>query len=368
MSNLTLVTAYFDLSALEKRGWLKSHQDYVNLSDFICSLDLNIVFFVERDIDLIVWEKRKKNNLLHKTLIIRKKYSELHFADQLENIAEYKKENPLSNEWVGKDTPLYYVLVWNKIFLVDYVMKKNPFSTTHFGWIDFGLYSVIKNDMPDNVIDIFANLPDKVRILEISTTFDSEIEDLKIYASKNRYKTGGGLWTGSKEYLQKLVKVFTEYLHICLSDRLFVSEESIMGILLNTNPELFDTFYGNYWQIVANFDKIRRPIDKIFNNLRECRKKECYGIACRIANKLYNDCYEKLSVLQKYILFDEWIISNYYIENKIDVLSLVKKILDNDEKLLELFQKNKTHIITNLRFYKNSEEIINIISRVVIKI
>ncbi len=354
IENLTLVTAYFDLTKHETRCREKTNDNYVKWGDFLFSLNINMVFFVEKELEAHVWKRRKAHNLLHKTLILRREFSELKMAGIESDLNEYRKENPLLNATSGKDSSKYYILIYNKFYFVEEAIKLNPFNTSHYGWIDFGIRNVIEGHVPKNIYKTLTPKTDKVSILSLRSTFAHELEDLKEYAKMFRWKVAGGYWVGSKANILSFINSFKTYLHIFLSLRLFAAEEGIIAVIIHHQPELFRLYYGSYRNILINHDKLNEKHSVIFENLRSCRINEQYDWGLRIAEALYQGCYDKLSVEEKLQLLDEASIMYYYnddIDEEIsDFLKIFEKELDSNLKLRSLVLKN-TRIMENLSFF-----------------
>ncbi len=109
-----------------------------------------------------VWRRRKAHNLLNKTLIQRREFSELGMASLESDINQYRRENPITNAKSIKETAKYYILINNKPYFVEEVMKINPFNTSHYGWIDFGIHHVIDGFLPTNIYQTLIPKTNKV--------------------------------------------------------------------------------------------------------------------------------------------------------------------------------------------------------------
>ena len=354
--DLTLVTAFYDLNKLEKRPVEKTKNNYLMWGEFIFKMDINIVFFVEAENYEYVWRKRAEKKLLHKTLIIKKEYSELRFYDMREELEIYKKEHPLMNSLLNKDSANYIVLTWNKIFFVEDVMKLNPFNTNYFGWIDFGLYNIVMRDtMPSNIYETLTPTTKKIKMLELHHVFDKETVNIYNYCAYFRWKYAGGLWTGHTSTLPTLFSHFKKQLFEILSLRIFAHEETIFALTYSKNKDLFELYYGSYPQILINYNKIRSPVDMIFENIKECRYNGEFKHAFDIAEKVYNECYDNLNVVKKFITYDELIVNGSHIDQS-KAEDYAKKFIDDVEKDIDLkmeFMKDANRNISNLKSFKN---------------
>jgi len=353
---LTLITAYYDLTEYEDRPEGKDRNNYMKWAEFLFKLDSNIVFFVsEKDYDYIK-KKREENNKLEKTVIIKREYNELQFYNLREEIEEYLKENPIRNSTI-KDTKNYIPLTWTKIYLVEEIIKKNPFKTEYFGWIDFGIHGVCHGDMKD--IEDYSKclkLYNKIRIMELRHIIESEISDLKEYTSLFRWKIAGGLWTGHYIYLKKFIDYFKHYMYILLSNRIVSHEEGIFGIIYYKHNEIFEPYYGNYWQILANYDKLRILDDVILWNITHTRQNNLLKESYNIIERVYLDKLEDLNIIQLIKILNEIIISGYYI-NKTDTTiytkNIIKRIMTYSKEIIsENIKSYKELILNNIKYYE----------------
>lgn len=355
--DLTLVTGFFDLNKFEKRPNEKSRENYMAWADYLFKLDMNMVFVVAGEDYNYVWKKRADYNLLHKTFICKKEFSELKFYNLRDELDVYKKEHPIMNSLPNKDSPNYIILTWNKIYFVEEIMKINPFNTNYFGWIDFGIYNVIRDNLPTNIYETLQPTTTKVKIMELRHVFDKETTDMYNYCAYFRWKYAGGLWTGHTSSLTKLISLFKKQLFEILSMRIFAHEETLFALVYKNNKDLFELYYGDYYQILINYNKITNPVNLIFENIKNCRYNRDFKHAVEIAEKLYQDCYDKLSPAKKYMIYDELIVNGFYHDHKKTehyAIAYLKEI-ENDTDLKTEFMKDPERNISNLKYFNNSD-------------
>lgn len=356
--SLTLVTAYYDLGKYEQRPAEKTKENYLKWGEFLFKLDINIVFFISREISHYILNKRKKYNLLNKTLIICREFEQLPWSNQHPDIKTFLHKNPIKNGNIKKDSSNYIALTWNKVYLVEEITKLNPFKSQYFGWIDFGIYGIsCKNISPINEKFLIPTAYNKIKILEINHTFPQEIKNIREYTSSFGYKIGGGLWIGSAPILYKFINLFKKQLYKLLSDEIVVHEETIMSIIYCQNYNMFDPYFGEYSDILLNYNKINRLSTRLFANLSHCIKQKSFAHINKICSKIYKDCYNKLTPLQKFHLFDKWTLTSFYVNKNMsqDYVSVWLDKLKNDPKQLKFVIANKKRILKNLSYYDKRE-------------
>ena len=355
--DLTLVTAFYDLNKLEKRPSDKTKENYMLWAEYLFGLNVNMVYFVSAEDYLYVWSKRKDYGLLDKTFIVKKEFSELLFYNERHEIRQYKEERPIQNSMEDKDSEHYILLTWNKIFFVEETMNMNPFKTNYFGWIDFGIYNVVKDNMPSNIIQTFEQDSSGVRILQLRNVLEEEVNDLYVFTSEFRWKLAGGLFTGDTESMREFITLFKKYLFKLLSMRIFAHEETIFSLTYFYNKHLFKTYYGDYRHILSNYRKITEPNQLIFDNMVTSRLGFDYENALLIAETLYEDCLSKLDVVKRLKVYDEIIMNAFFVDKSIIGEYLVKLLdeLKSDNGMYDEFSKDKGRMITNIKYYDNED-------------
>lgn len=364
--SITLVTAFYDLNKYEKRPSDRNRSNYLEWAEFLFKLKINIVFFVEEDDKNYIIYKRMTYGNEDRTKVISRNLLELPWNGNNRDIEIYLKEHPIKNGTKDKDSNMYLSLTWNKTYFVDEIIDDNPFNSEYFGWIDFGIYHVVKNKMPLQEIneDFFIPENDKIKVMELRCVTENEIKDINRYTSYFRWKIAGGLWVGHKSYLRKFTRAFKSQLYRLLSMRIAAHEETIFSIIYYFNRELFDPYYGDYWDILANYKKTRF-VNRIFDNIILSKNSGSYNNVETIGLKLLNDCYNELTPLRKFTLFDELTSCTFYIdiERSNMYVEMWLEKLEEDREHLEVLRRNKERIRNNLYFYDNKEKLLEKLDR-----
>lgn len=366
--NITLVTGYYNLSKYEKR--YTTNELYLKWGEFILKLDLNIVFFVEKDTYMYIWVKRKEYNLLNKTLIIIREMCELQYYDKYKLFNEYLLKKKMSNAVTNRDSVYYYLLTWNKFFMVNDVIQINPFKTTHFGWIDFGAHHILNQESIYNSVSYVSNLfnecQDKIKILSVHTMFKNEFTDINDYTSTNKYKLAAGLWTGNRNNILSLTMLFRQELDNLLYNKTVVNEETILSIVYIKNQELFNLYYGYYNKIFENYLELNICDDYVLAYIASCRVNNDTRNAYDIAKSCVS--LSNLSPLSTLRICDELIVNGFYVD-KSNISQYCDKMINllltnEDANMKDYYIKNKQRILTNISFLENKNELLNKISTI----
>jgi hypothetical protein len=356
MNNLTLVTAYYDINLYEQRPKDRDKDFYMKHAEFLFKLPIHIVFFVSPEDHDYVLQKRINYGHLEKTLVIPKNIHDLVWSGKHPDIKALSDKNPVKNSARVKDGSYYYTLTWNKMYMVEEIMNRNPFGTTHFGWIDFGLYHVVKFNVPKIDESFLKPDTDKVKVLEIRWISKKEANDLKMYTQFYRTKIAGGLWVGGSMYLKIFFREFKKYLYTVLSNELIAHEELIMGLVYHHNYDIFKPFYGDFCHLLINYYKIVKPSKWMLINIDFCIKDNNHSHVNDICRHLYIDAYDKLTSEQKFKLFDKWSISSYYFDKNIAIWCVETWLekLQTDKNQIKYIIDHKDRIFKNLSYYPKS--------------
>ena len=362
LQDITYISAFYDLEKYEKRPYGKSKLDYMEYAEFLFKMKVNMIFFVsEEDAEYVLKRREYYGNVLNTKVIVK----ELQCFEYYEYLNTQSEALENRHKKHVRDTKLYHVLTWIKIMTIKDGTEIDPYSTKYFGWIDFGIFRVVKDKLPDDVISHILPITDKIRLLELDYVRDKTIEDLSKYCQIYS-QLAAGIITGSKSNILELVNLFDQKLKFLLSEGFVVHEELILGILYVENRELFSTFFGYYCDIILNYNKLREPADQVFINLKTCRHHSEHKQAVLIGKQIYQNTFSILPVNKKHELFYNLIISLFYI-NKIEGNRFCGLWVDNlrkDKELLTYFvNTNYNHFIHNLNFYsiKDKEDISEII-------
>jgi len=357
--SVTYVTCYYDLGRFEPRPAGRDRANYMRWADFLFRLDLDIVFCVGRDDYQLIWSRRREYNLLHRTYFIVREFHELQYYGARDELASFRDEHPILNSIAAKDTPSYLLLTWNKMSFLEEVTRANPFGSSHFGWIDFGLHHVaVGAPVPENLAEHLVPDSDRIKMLELRPIFQSEVADLYEYTKLVRHKVAGGIFTGHASYLDRLFPLFWQCLGELLSRRIYAHEETVLALVYHHNRDLFLPYYGNYEQIICNYRKLLCPNDLVFGNIAANRRNRQHANALIVARKVYDDCYASLPARLRFSVLDELIVNAYYVDPR-EAEGYLERFMDSlasDPELVGEALKERQRMLDNVKFFAKHEE------------
>lgn len=319
---ITIVTGFFDLP---KRGLglSKSLDVYFEKAEKLMQVPCPMIIYCDPELVERILNMRSKYNLESKTLCVGCAFEDLEYYIQYFQMATSAlRINPLLNGNAQKDTPAYFVLNWSKITLLQKSIESNPFSSTHFLWIDFGVCHVAKTS-ETTFTDILSFQFDKIRCLCMKHVCKTELQNMQLYYSYRWGKIAGGVFGGSREYLTQLITKYDYKLETLLKQNFAIMDEQIFSLLMHESPEIFDVYYGDYEYVLENFCYIKGNFETIINNIQWCKERHEYDLVLDVCSKVLLSQY--VSPLQKIKVYIE-LYSMFWITDTKKCLSILQEL------------------------------------------
>ena len=272
---VTLVSCLFDLAGMENRN-RRNLDTYKLYGEDLLKVDLPIVIYCQSGLVDWIWETRNKYVQGKIRVVPTDPEQAFHRIARIRREA-FIKPTPGDSRY----SPLYVGLNWAKMTFLEKTGIENPFHTTHFVWVDFGL---------SHVSNFY-----KVRPLEEINSFllETEYTD-KVHATMGlpydpnynlnhpnewNYHCGlfGGLFGGSYEALLKAIGKFWVLAETALDMGFCPLEECIMVRIAWEHPELFRLWPGDLLGIWVNWGKIR-CLDRTYLNYLHQLKDKVRGV------------------------------------------------------------------------------------------
>lgn len=358
----TIVTMIYDIRKMENKSEDDNNRklnSYIELAkNFILKLPYPLVVFIdnnEKDIYDTIYKIRSSNNILHLTYIYQLDFKETYFYKDLSKIEELQQKFCIRNGDLNHETPLYVILNNNKFCFMEKTIELNPFNSSHFVWMDFGINHVAKDTYC--IHDWINKVPDKIKQLCINPYIEN-IEP-KTHFQLIYHNCAGGLFSGSKENMLKYIELFKQKTEQIYSEDWYQIDEAVMTMVQRENYELFDFFYGDYEGIISNYLKPLHSWWLINSNIEKCLRlnntRYLYDIL------IYLDSYflqeENQNSVDFYTYIRNNIICNYYQNSKRlrnEVIYLINlKLGQDDHNMRNILNFNNN----NLNYYENKNRI-----------
>lgn len=255
-NNITFVTGIWDLQrGSAKEEWARPFDHYIsNFIELLKELKhINLVIFIDPDIEYIVWDHRDQNN----TKVIHHRKNEFSrdffpFFDMVQSIRTnedwYNQAGWLKDSTQGS-LEYYNPMVMSKMFMLHNAKCFNPFNSEYFFWIDGGVSNTLSLGYFNNpnVIDNLKSVSDKFLFICFPYETQSEIHGFNIdgmrkYANSNTVNrvARGGFFGGNIEYISEANNLYYSLLDQTLSEGYMGTEESIFTLMTYLDPETYN--------------------------------------------------------------------------------------------------------------------------------
>lgn len=250
----TIVTAFFNINRGQWNTYARPVDSYLYNGIRMLSLDDNMVIYIEPQYVDFVWAHREKYR--NKTKVIPMKIEELacyKYKDQIQSIMEdpFFKQGLVDPVCPEVTKPLYDVIMWSKVPLVMKTIENNPFNSTHFVWLDFGIHiHMLKDEMLNK--PLLTKVSDKMKFLCRSQPCCQDLDIVRFYKSHtNRF--AGTMFTGSGANFRMFDKYLEEEIQDCLNKKVVDCDQSLFSVTYLKHPEIFELYNGDWGDILTNY-------------------------------------------------------------------------------------------------------------------
>lgn len=232
---------------------------YLKKSLRTITIECPLVIYCEEEYAHIFRELRRLFNLDHITRVIPVKLEDLFFY-------QYKQYLLRGEDLETNYNKNAHIVMMNKFKFLEDTIEMNPFSTSHYGWIDVNLLEKNFNDSAnyldiniyDKIAHICANPRDKFTIEVINQWTPQDYADLASFYSRYQWIVAGCFFTMEKTVgkvvLAKLVEKAVE-----ITMKGFGSgEESFFSFVIDDDPDLFNLYVGDYQDTIHNYYRIEK--------------------------------------------------------------------------------------------------------------
>ncbi len=300
----TLVTCLFDLRRVALGVEKKAHQSSGTRSpafylkrEKVVSLRQNMVIFCDADTYPALWQKRRRLGLLDRTMF------QVTTVDNLpgpcprlyDRIVANRLLRPQADEYDqnNRNTPGWFVLVASKYSMMQAAMQSNPFDSTHFAWIDFGIEHAA--DVNPNLVDAaLGRWRDRASFCYINYRAKSLVQDparwYGVPGCPGLCGIAGNFWTGRRDWLSKVCAAAErEFIRVVLAGYGHHDEQLVTTVEAD-HPEWFDVYFGDYRSVLSNYN----GIEEDFKSIEEYFLKNCQAVndnpqlLTRVCDQLYD--------------------------------------------------------------------------------
>lgn len=362
--NTTIVTGIWNLKREHAgEGFKRAFSHYVDHFKRLLSCDCNMVIFIDKEHENIVWESgRTKEN----TFVVNKS------ADSFKNdfpfyqsVQEIRQKQSWLDQasWLSESTQatleLYNPMVMSKMFMLNDAKIHNPFDSEYFVWIDGAITNTVHPGYftHDKVFDKISQSINKFLFVSFPYRDGPEIHgftrsDMQRYCSTDpQYVCRGGIFGGHKDFISDANALYYNILSQSMSEGLMGTEESIFTIMSYIQPENYSRYelkdedaglLGPFFEMLKNLNPFEKPkqLSKTINS------------SCALYVLTFNspEQFEKLitSFQQVPNFFDD--LDKYVLDNSTDESLFAENQRIADQYGFELIKKNNIGICGGRQF------------------
>ena len=295
--NWTLVTAYFNLTKCKDASYEINQRDsgyYMSHSLSTLNLPYNLVIYCDPDsIDLI--KSHRPEHLSDKTTYIIREFDDMEInGRKVSELREIVIENRVKQPYHfdNRNTASYYLFCMTRYAMMNEVIERNEFGSTHFCWINF----CIERMGISNVYRLNESLAlnrDKFSTCYIDYIPYELIKDTKEYFQYGRCSMCSGFFTGNSHYMSLVCNLIQEKFSEFLNQGYGHADEQLYSPVYFENPELFEQYFGDYNEMITNYkqmnENIIAPVNNFIRNSYNFGNYRMCANACDFVLKSHND-------------------------------------------------------------------------------
>ena len=228
----TFVTSFIDLNTTEDRPLNRDTNFYIKKGKELLSNPYPFIVFIDK----ITYEliDIKRDNILFHIISL----SDLNLPN---------KDIMLpANRNLKKDTFYYLSIMCKKTFFIKKAIEMNPFNSTHFSWIDFGILHIIKNDNEMNKFHKSLERISNYKCNKIRIPGCIHPDYIEFLSNRIIWSFCGGFFCGDKESLLIFCNETENIVSLLEKHNFLLWEVNIWLLIYKKNPELFDWYPGDH--------------------------------------------------------------------------------------------------------------------------
>lgn len=257
--NWTVVTAYFDLTAMPDASSeikARNFQYYIENAMTTLSVEQNLVVFCEPQYAELIQSKRP-TWLQSRTKIVVMDFRQFPLYAYYQKLKQNRLKNPPHDP---RNTISYYLFCMARYAMLKQVIAENPFKSTHFAWLNFCIERMgWKNSKYLN--HVFKENRDGISTCYIDYQPPTNTE---LVVRHGWCTFCSGFFTGDLKSMNVFCQAMEEKFKYFVEKGLGHADEQLINAVYHDDPDLFSVYYGDYQQMITNYcvvqDEPSRPI------------------------------------------------------------------------------------------------------------
>ena len=294
-SNWTVVTAYFDLTKMKDASpsiIARPNTHYLASANSTMSLDQNLVVFCEPEtVDIL--KAMRPEHLSSKTRYIPMSFEDFTLTKYRDRILDNRVHRPSPD---NRNTASYYLLCMARYAMLKKVIEENPFQSTHFAWLNICIERMGWKNLTQ-LNRVFELNRDKFSTCYID--YQPRESYLENTMAQGRCSMCSGFFTGNAYYMKEFCDRIEAKFIECLEKGYGHADEQLYSLVYFDNPSLFDVYYGDYTEMITNYEWVReharKPLYLLIKHSFEAGDLSTCLTACRALWSSFKKGYAELS-------------------------------------------------------------------------
>ena len=247
----TFVTSFFDLTKMSDiSGKMKSTwRERLLSASTTMSIDANLVVFCDSN-DLEFLKSMRPAHLQDKTIYKTCKLEDTPMWKHKKRVVLNRMLKPY--QFDNDNTPTYYIYTMSKYDMLKGIMTQNPFSSSHFGWIDLAIERLGYKNC-SQLQPALSAFRDKFSMCFIDYIPESLVVNLPEYYKWGRCSVSSDFFTGSKVFMERVCNLIEQTFVEILERGYGHTDEQLYSFCYFKNRHLFSFYYGDYGSSVTNY-------------------------------------------------------------------------------------------------------------------
>ncbi|XP_061186232.1 uncharacterized protein LOC133194253 [Saccostrea echinata] len=241
------VTALYDIGRENWTHFKRSFDEYLSYFRNVLRLNVKMIIYSDESVQKVVLDERK--NLHHKTQSYSLPFTDLEyyrFRQHIEHVLvspEFRDSNEMLN-YPEAFSSKYLILMNNKVSFLSDAVRKNPFNSTHFFWIDAGYghgddLTKWKNFQPR----VLLSKRNKITYIVLNDpALYKDIKDLHKVQIVPAFN--GEFFGGDAGAILKYEKLYKKTFRKLLTENIVDDDQNVAFHCYKENPNLFENVCG----------------------------------------------------------------------------------------------------------------------------
>jgi hypothetical protein len=294
-SNWTVVTAYFDLTSMSDASSSIKNRPAAHYLESACStmaVEQNMVVFCEPN--MVETLRALRPERLHsRTKFISMSFEDFPLTKYRSKIIENRKTIRTLDD---RNTPSYYLLCMARYAMLKQVIAENPFESSHFAWLNICIERMGVENVKQ-LSRVFEINRDKFSTCYID--YQRKENYLENVMRFGRCSMCSGFFTGNAHYMKTFCDRIEEKFMECVEKGYGHADEQLYSLVYFDDPSIFDVYYGDYTEMITNYEWIRehpsKPLYLLIKNSYDAGDFQTCLKGCLALWRSWKKGYAKLS-------------------------------------------------------------------------